>query len=56
VIVQSYGFLALFEGVIIFIILSAFLPILISKQMRTKDGKAIFGPEIKIVEPPAPKE
>lgn len=56
IIAHNFGFNALFAGVIVFILLSSFLPILISKQMRLKDGKSPLFPEIKSIEPPAPKE
>jgi len=56
VIAQNYGFNKLFIGIIFFILLSSFLPIFVLKQMRAKDGKNPLVPEIKSLEPPAPKE
>ena len=56
VIAQNFGFNILFLGVAGFIIISAFLPLLISKEMKARDGKAPIVPEIKTMEPPAPKE
>lgn len=56
VIAYRFGFNILFIGVTIFILLSAFLPFLISKEMRAKDKKMPVVPEIKTIQPPAPKE
>lgn len=56
IIAQSFGFNILFIGVTFFILLSAFLPILISKQMRSRDGKTPIVPQVKTIEPPAPKQ
>ncbi len=56
IIAKNFGFNTLFIGVAIFIIFSAFLPLLISKEMKTKDGKVPIVPEFKILEPPVPKE
>ncbi len=55
-IAQNFGFNILFIGVGIFIIISAFLPLLISKEMKARDGRVSLVPEIKTIEPPAPKE
>lgn len=56
VIAQNFGFNMLFLGVAGFIIVSAFLPLLISKEMKARDGKVPLVPEAKVIEPPAPKE
>ncbi len=56
VIAQNFGFNTLFVGAGIFIILSSVLPIFILKEMKIRSGKAPIVPEIKILEPPAPKE
>jgi MFS family permease len=56
IVASRFGFNILFIGVGIFILLSAFLPFLISKEMRTRDKKMPAVPEIKIIQPPAPKE
>lgn len=56
IVAQNFGFKTLFVSVTIFILLSAFLPFLISKEMRAKDKKMPVVPEIKTIQPPAPKE
>ncbi len=55
-IASRFGFNILFIGVGIFIILSALLPILITKQIIPKDKKAKRIPETKTIQPPHPKE
>jgi MFS family permease len=55
VIAYNFGFNNLFIGVIIFLILSAFLPLLISKQMLPRDGISIKIPEMQKGESPLPK-
>jgi MFS family permease len=55
VIAYNFGFTNLFIGVIVFLILSALLPFLISKQMLPKDGVTVKIPEIKTIESPLPK-
>ncbi len=56
IIAKNFGFNFLFGGVAIFILASAFLLILISKQMRKRDKEMPVVPEIKTIQPPAPKE
>jgi MFS family permease len=56
IIAQNLGFEKLFIGSGFFILLSALLPIFISKQMRKKDEKMPGVTEFKIIQPPAPKE
>ena len=56
IVASRFGFNILFIAVGIFILLSAFLPFLISKEIRTKDKKMPVVPEIKTIQPPAPKE
>ena len=56
IVAQNFGFNILFIGVGIFILLSSFLLFLISKQMWLKDKKTPLVPEIKSIQPPAPKE
>jgi len=56
-IASHFGFNTLFIGVGIFILLSAFLPLLISREMLPKDRKMPKVPEIKTIhQPSAPKE
>jgi MFS family permease len=55
-IAQNFGFTTLFLIAEIFIIFSMFLPIFIVKEMKEKDGQAPMLPEIKNIQPPAPKE
>lgn len=50
-----YGFKILFIGAGIFIILSTLLPLSILKDISPKDKKISRIPEIKMMEPPAPK-
>jgi MFS family permease len=52
IIAYNFGFNALFIGVIIFIILSAFLPFLILKEIRPKDGVTPKIPEMKTIQLP----
>lgn len=51
-----FGFKFLFTGIIIFILISAFLPLLILKEMKTRNRTEPVFPEIKIMPPTAPKE
>jgi MFS family permease len=51
-----FGFTVLFSGVIIFILISAILPVFILKEMKSRDKKEPIFPEIKIIPPTAPKE
>jgi len=53
---HRFGFLVLFIGVIIFILLSAFLPFLVSREMKPGDKKTVRVPMAKGVQPPQPKE
>ena len=55
IIAYNFGFNNLFIGVIIFLLLSALLPILISKQMLPRDRNAVKFTEMKTVESPLPK-
>jgi len=55
VIAYRFGFNTLFTGVIIFVLLSAFLPFLILRQIRTRDGTMPKIPEIKTTQSPLPK-
>ncbi len=55
VIAYNFGFNNLFIGVIIFLLLSALLPLLISKQILPKDGVGVKIPEMKTAESPLPK-
>jgi len=55
VIAYRFGFNTLFIGVIIFIVLSAFLPLLVLKGIRPKDGTMPKIPEIKTIQSPLPK-
>lgn len=50
-----FGFKALFIGAGIFIILSAFLPLLLLKEISPRDKKMPRIPEIKTIEPPTPR-
>ena len=52
IIANRFGFNTLFIGVGIFILLSAFLPFLISKEMMPKDKKTVRIPPGKDVHPP----
>lgn len=56
VVANNFGFNTLFVGVIAFILFSAFLPFLISKQMSPRNGQAIRVPEVKTSQPLSPKE
>ena len=56
IIANRFGFNTLFICVGIFILLSAFLPFLISKEMRPKDKKTIRIPPGKGIRPSYPKE
>ncbi|MBL7155009.1 MAG: MFS transporter [Candidatus Portnoybacteria bacterium] len=57
IVANRFGFNTLFIGVVIFILLSAFLPLLISKEMLPKDRKTPKMPGIKTIhQPSAPKE
>ncbi len=57
VMAYRFGFNVLFAGVEIFIIFSAFLPLLISKELLRRDKKMSLVPEIKTIQqPPMPKE
>ncbi len=51
-----FGFANLFIGIIIFILISAALPLLILKEMRVRNKPEPVFPEIKIIPPTAPKE
>ena len=53
---HRFGFLVLFIGVIIFILLSAFLPFLVSREMKPGDKKTVRVPMAKGVQPSQPKE
>jgi MFS family permease len=53
---HKFGFNILFIGVGIFILLSAFLPLLVSKEMMSKDKKISKVPKRKVIQLPAPKE
>ena len=55
-IANRFGFNLLFIGVGIFILLSAFLPLLISREMMPKDKKAVRVPLSKGIQPPHSKE
>ena len=56
IIANNFGFNVLFTGVAIFILASAFLPLLIIGEMTPRDKKLPKVPEIKTIQPPAPKE
>ena len=56
IVAYNFGFNLLFIGIGIFILLSAFLPLLILKKMRPKDKKSVRIPEAKTMPLPAPKE
>lgn len=56
IIANNFGFNVLFTGVAIFILASAFLPLLIMGEMTPRDKKLPKVPEIKTIQPPAPKE
>jgi len=58
IVAQSFGFKILFVSSGIFIILSAFFLFFISKEMANKDRNMVSPvcPEIKTLQPPAPKE
>jgi len=56
IIAQNFGFNILFVSVGIFIIISAFLPLLILKEFKARDGKAPTVPEAKAIRPLAPKD
>jgi MFS family permease len=56
IVAHKFGFNVLFVGVGIFILLSAFLPFLISKEMMPKDKKMPRAPVVKGIQPPYPKE
>ncbi len=51
-----FGFNNLFIGIIIFILISAALPLLILKEMKSRNKPEPIFPEIKIIPPTAPKE
>ena len=51
-----FGFEFLFTGIIVFILISAVLPIFILKEMKPWDKKEPIYPEIKSTAPLAPKE
>jgi len=52
----NFGFTNLFIGIIIFILVSAILPLLILKEMKMRDKAEPVFPEIKTMPPTAPKE
>ncbi|MCK4520694.1 MFS transporter [Candidatus Parcubacteria bacterium] len=56
IIAHNFGFNILFIGVGIFIFLSAFLPILILKEMKPRSGRMSKISKIKIIQPPISKE
>lgn len=56
IIASRFGFIVLFISVGIVILLSAILPFLISREMIPKDKIMPKVPEIKTIQPPAPKE
>jgi MFS family permease len=56
IVAHKFGFNTLFTGVGIFILLSAFLPFLIIKEMRPKDKKMSKVPMTKGIQPPQSKE
>jgi MFS family permease len=53
---HKFGFNFLFIGVGFFILLSAFLPFFISKEIMSKDKRMPRVPTVKGVQPPYPKE
>jgi len=54
---SHFGFTALFVGTAVFILLSAFLPLLITKEIFPTDKKTPKVPGVKTIpQPPAPKE
>jgi len=55
-IAKYFGFVTLFTGAGIFLLLSALLPFLISKEIFPKDKKITKVPEVKTLPPLAPKE
>ncbi len=54
-IAYRFGFEVLFIGIGTLLILSAFLPFLIKKELIPRDKKIDTIPKIKTIEPPAPK-
>ena len=57
VIAQNFGFRTLFIGAASFVLLSAFLPLLITKEMLSKNKKTPSAPGLKTIQqPPFPKE
>lgn len=52
----NFGFTNLFIGIIIFILISAILPLFILKDMKARDKAEPIYPEIKSTAPLAPKE
>ena len=54
-IAYNFGFNNLFIGVIIFFVFCAFLPLLIFKDVKTRDGVMPKIPEIKTTQSPLPK-
>lgn len=56
IVAHKFGFHVLFTGVGIFILLSAFLPLLISREMIPKDKRMARIPAGKGIRPPHPKE
>lgn len=55
IIAERYGFDSLFIGVIVFILLSSFLPFLVKKEMKLKDGAIAEVQEMKTIPPNLPK-
>jgi len=55
IIAHNFGFNTLFIGVIIFVVLSAFLPFFILKKIRIRDGTMPKIPEMKTTQSPLPK-
>ncbi len=51
IIAQRFGFDALFVGVSIFILLSAFWPLFIAKEMIPRDNRVVKVPETKGIQP-----
>ncbi len=54
IIAHNFGFNILFVGVGIFILLGTFLPLLILREMKPRDGEVIIS-KTKMFRPPAPK-
>jgi MFS family permease len=51
-----FGFEFLFTGIIVFILISAVLPLFIFKEMKVRNKAEPIFPEIKIMPPTSPKE